>query len=241
MRTMLKACCMTLLAVALLAQVAHGSPSDGEFTLDLTAEWQAAIQEARLSAVDSWTDYGFGDIFTTDPPTALLQPTISAGTDELVAEFASATPEGEDEIYGLSYNYPADPDLSKKKVLLEKVEADMNKEFWIDLEDIAGLRKKAKLLSDNSGLKMDITFPVEAKKKEDLTVLHGTCELLTKDEGFDATKVKTGKGGLYTAVKKSKKAALNTKRLGKLSVIPEPATLALLAAGGLGALLRRRR
>jgi len=156
-----------------------------------------------------------------------------------VAEFASATPEGEDEIYGLSYNYPADPDLSKKQILLKEAEMDKGKELWIILEDIAGLRKKAKLRADDSGKKMDVTFPVWATKKEDLVVKNGTCELLTKDDLFDATKVKTGKGGLYTAMKKSKKVAMNMKKLGELSVVPEPATLALVVIGGLSLLARR--
>jgi len=234
-------CCILLLAVGILAQAAHGSPVDGEFLLDLTGQWQAAITDARLTVVDSWTDYGLGDLFTTDPPTALVQPTIYAGTDELVMEFEAATPEDEDEIYGLSYNYPADPDLSKKKILLEKAEVEKGKEFWIILKDIAGLCKKAKLRADDSGNKVDVTFPVWAKQKEDLIVKNGICELLTKDEGFDATKVKTGKGGIYTAAKKKKKAILNTVVLGKLSVVPEPATLALVSIGGVALLARRRR
>jgi len=213
---------------------------DAEFTLDLTPEWQSALDEARLTVVDSWTDYGLGDLFA-DPPALLVEPLISAVADELVMEFPGAEPEGDDEIYGLSYNYAEDPDLSKKKVLLKKAEIDKGKEIWIILEDINGKRMKARLKADESGKKLDVDFPVWATKKEHLIVLNGTCEELLKDLGFDSKKVKEGKGGIYTAAKKTKKAAANTKKLGELSVVPEPATLALVVLGGLGALVRRRR
>jgi hypothetical protein len=171
----------------------------------------------------------------------LVEPLIFAGADELVIEFPGAQPEDDDEIYGLSYNYPQDPDLSKKKVLLKEAEVDKGKEIWIILEDIAGLQKKAKVKADESGKKMDVEFPVSATKKEHLTVVNGTCEQLLKDAGFDSTKVKTGKGGVYTAAKKKKESVANAKKVGELSIIPEPATLSVLVLGGLGALARRRR
>jgi len=240
MRAMSRASWIALLAVGILVQAAHGSPSDGEFTLDLTAEWQAALLDGRLTAVDSWTDYALGDLFT-DPPTTLVQPTLDVGVDELVANFEAAVPEDQDEVYGLSYNYPADPDLSKKKIVLDEAEVDKGKEMWVLLEDTAGLRKKAKLVADDSGKKMKATFPVWAKKKGDLVVINGLCELLLKDIGFDATKIKTGKGGIYTAAKKAKKSVPNSKKLGKLTVVPEPATLALVALGGAAVAMRRRR
>ena len=89
---------------------------------------------------------------------------------------------------------------------------------------------------------MDVQFPVWATKKEHLTVVNGTCEQLLKDAGFDSTKVKTGKGGVYTAAKKKKKKSVaNAKKVGELSIVPEPATLSLLVLGGLGALARRKR
>jgi len=88
---------------------------------------------------------------------------------------------------------------------------------------------------------MDVQFPVWATKKEHLTVVNGTCEQLLKDPGFDSTKVKTGKGGVYTATKKKKKPVANAKKVGELSIVPDPATLSLLILGGLGALARRRR
>ncbi|HUU89852.1 MAG TPA: PEP-CTERM sorting domain-containing protein [Phycisphaerae bacterium] len=240
MNAMRRRGCLALVVVGLGASAAWGSPLNAEFTLDLTPEWQSAIVEARLTVVDSWTDYGLGDLFP-DPPTVLVEPLISAGTDELVMEFLGAEPEGDDEVYGLSYNYAEDPDLSKKKVLLKKAEIEKGKEIWIVLEDISGLKKKARLKADESGNKMDVEFPVWATKKEHLAVLNGTCEELLKDVGFDSTKVKEGKGGIYTAAKKTKKAASNTKKLGELSVVPEPATLALLVLGGLSVLARRSR
>jgi len=151
--------CLALLVVGLGASAAQGSPLDAEFTLDLTPEWQSALDEARLTVVDSWTDYGLGDLFA-DPPALLVEPLISAVADELVMEFPGAEPEGDDEIYGLSYNYAEDPDLSKKKVLLKKAEIDKGKEIWIILEDINGKRMKARLKADESGKKLDVDFPV---------------------------------------------------------------------------------
>ena len=52
------------------------------------------------------------------------------------------------------------------------------------------------------------------------------------------------RNGLYSQrhsgkEKKTKKDTINSLKYGKLAVVPEPATLVLLAAGGLGLLLRR--
>lgn len=218
-------------AVAILVLTLCSAPAGAGplFDLDTPEEFQTALDDGRMTAVDSW-DSMF-EFFYPGEESLFRIAQLSVSATGLVVDLGG--PDGDSGAIGaVAYDYGEDPDLTKEKLVSQLA-------YTLPDGGFHSLK-----LRDANGKMKGWLFPIDAGAGNSLVdiLANGGAQGAVKfkvDDGFDITKVVQ----YQQDVKEAQVVNLQDRvTIVRMAVVPEPASLAMLSAGALGVLgLARRR
>ena len=150
------------LAVGLALVISTTAPASPIFVVDTGAEWQAALNDGRIVAIQSYADVAEG---FPGRSSDFVIPTLSVQGDSLVQDFGSNA----NAVGGMEYIYPVDPDLNGMTVSY-KADPGANVKYVIQLVDYdpsrpESLRSTSKFFrftAPPSGASVNLNFPASA-------------------------------------------------------------------------------